>query len=198
MENQRSPKTGRPGGRSERVRRKVIEAVHEVLNEQGVVGLTLERVAKNAGVHRSTLYRRWHTMDSLLADTVMSTADRMLPASPDNGNLRQDLTGMAHLVRDGLAEAGMLARALFSHSAASEEMTVFARWFWSRRVGLWLEILRRGVERGELKPDANFEAIALAVYAPVYMRAMIHEPATDELIDSLIDQALASNLVEPS
>jgi AcrR family transcriptional regulator len=49
----------RPGGRSARVRAAAIAATLAELAETGYSALSLENVARRAGVHKTTLYRRW-------------------------------------------------------------------------------------------------------------------------------------------
>ena len=72
-----SPSVGtrRPGGRSARVRSAVLAATLEVLVETGYDGMTVDAVAARAGVHKTTVYRRWPTKAALVA---AAAADRGL------------------------------------------------------------------------------------------------------------------------
>lgn len=60
----------RPGGRSARIRAQVLEAVRELLVEQGFDALSVDAVAERAAVHRTTVYRRWRDVGGLLADVL--------------------------------------------------------------------------------------------------------------------------------
>ncbi|WP_173476330.1 TetR/AcrR family transcriptional regulator, partial [Streptomyces sp. 150FB] len=55
-----SPPARRPGGRGARIRTRVLDAVRAHLLAYGYDGLTVDAVAARAGVHRTTVYRRWH------------------------------------------------------------------------------------------------------------------------------------------
>jgi AcrR family transcriptional regulator len=61
----------RPGGRSERVRRAVLEAAADELLEVGFERLSVASVAQRAGVHHTTIYRRWETKSRLVLDAVL-------------------------------------------------------------------------------------------------------------------------------
>ena len=59
----------RPGGRSARVRRAVLDAVVELLEEGGARAVTIAEVATRSGVNASSIYRRWHGVDALILRT---------------------------------------------------------------------------------------------------------------------------------
>src|SRR5664279_5180156 len=80
----------RPGGRSARVRAAVHRAVEELLVEEVGDALTIPAVAARAGVHATTLYRRWGSIGELLADVATSRFSGEIVV-PDAGSLRGDL-----------------------------------------------------------------------------------------------------------
>jgi AcrR family transcriptional regulator len=93
----KSPKppasNARPGGRAARVRTAVHRAVRELLAEEPAEALTLPAVAERAGVHPTTLYRRWGSIGELLAEVATSrfSGDGDELVVPDTGSLRTDL-----------------------------------------------------------------------------------------------------------
>lgn len=80
----------RPGGRSERIQLAVHKAVHELTDEQPDQHLTIAMIAERAQVPPSTIYRRWQTLQQLLADVA---SERFLPDTlpMDTGSLERDL-----------------------------------------------------------------------------------------------------------
>ncbi len=62
----------RPGGRSARVRAAVHRAVGELLADEPAEALTIPAIAARAGVHATTVYRRWGSVAQLLADVATS------------------------------------------------------------------------------------------------------------------------------
>ncbi|BFO18256.1 hypothetical protein SHKM778_46440 [Streptomyces sp. KM77-8] len=85
------PRTGsRPGGRSARIRSAVHRAVRELLADEADELLTIPVVAARAGVHATTVYRRWGSVGELLADVATSRFSDDIVV-PDTGSLRGDL-----------------------------------------------------------------------------------------------------------
>src|SRR5687768_13717083 len=69
-----APRRRRPGGRAARVRAAAIAATLAELAESGYTALSLERVAQRAGVHKTTLYRRWGSREELVLEAMLERA----------------------------------------------------------------------------------------------------------------------------
>jgi AcrR family transcriptional regulator len=114
----------RPGGRTARTRRAVHDAVRELLSEPGTE-LSIPAVAARSGVHETTLYRRWHTIESLALDVAVERVTEESPV-PATGDLRADLTIYVHQLLTALQRAGtkptflhaLLRAAAQAHEAA--------------------------------------------------------------------------------
>jgi AcrR family transcriptional regulator len=61
---------GRP--RSQAVDRAILRAALKVFIENGVEGASMEQIADDAGVARTTLYRRWSSKEALIAKAIAS------------------------------------------------------------------------------------------------------------------------------
>lgn len=81
---------GRPGGRSARIRAAVHAAVLDLVAEERPEGLTIPVIAARAGVHPTTVYRRWGSVGDLLAAVAASRFAGDLVV-PDTGSLHGDL-----------------------------------------------------------------------------------------------------------
>ncbi|QAY60645.1 TetR family transcriptional regulator [Microbacterium protaetiae] len=97
----------RPGGRTARTRRAVHAAVRELLAEPDVE-LSIPAVAARSGVHATTVYRRWRTIESLLLDVAVDDLNAQHPVTV-TGDLEVDLTGYVHRLLVGIRSAGQLA-----------------------------------------------------------------------------------------
>jgi|SRR4051794_28095804 AcrR family transcriptional regulator len=98
----------RPGGRSAKVRAAVHRAVAELLAEEPAEALTIPAVAARAGVHATTVYRRWGSAAQLLNDVATSrfSGDVVVP---DSGSLAGDLERWLADVATDLADPDTLA-----------------------------------------------------------------------------------------
>src|SRR5687768_159377 len=96
--------TARPGPRS---RDAILQAAFELCGEVGYARLTIEAVAKRAGVGKQTIYRWWGSKGALVLDALNDrTGDRTGIAPPrdfpNTGDVVEDLSrqmkGMAELI----------------------------------------------------------------------------------------------------
>jgi AcrR family transcriptional regulator len=75
----------------------VLSAASQILRRQGYSQLTIERVAAESGVAKTTLYRRWPTKAALCMDLYVDISDRELNM-PDTGSVASDLRHIANRV----------------------------------------------------------------------------------------------------
>ncbi|SRR6266542_63638 len=181
----RGAKRMRPGGRAARVRAAVLQATIELLWAGGFEALEVPEIARRAGVHASTIYRRWGSKSRLVGEAVLERGGPLSPA-PDTGTLRGDLM---RLVLDG---AELLrtppVRALFvvlldAPSGQSVALGDARARFWRTHIGDLSAIVDRAVVRSELPPSTDPELLADLVIAPTFFRVVV----TDQDLD--IDQA---------
>jgi AcrR family transcriptional regulator len=180
----------RYGGRSARVRSAVLDATMTVLSEVGWVRFSVAEVASRAGVHESSIYRRWGTRERLVIEAMMLAGNQYLPI-PDTGTLHGDLVAFAHELAQYLADPAGMATAHALTSVVDDPAIAesSARYF-EARFQLASVIVSRAVLRGEL-PDSAINDGAAAIellVAPVHFRFLVsHQPITDELLHHLAD-----------
>ncbi len=181
----------RPGGRTARTREAVLAAVRETLADPAAE-LTVPAVAERAGVHPTTVYRRWRTIESLLLDVVVGDVRASSPV-PASGDLRADLTDYVERLLTSLRgphALGML-RALVAASRAAagpqDVMTI---------VQPRIDDFRAMLEAAGVTGVSGLQLVELVVY-PAYVWAQLGAPL-DPGSDTgrLVDAALA--VVRPS
>ena len=63
--------TGAPGRpRNPVVDQAILRAALQLFIEHGVAGASIERIAKRAGVAKTSVYRRWSSREALLAQAI--------------------------------------------------------------------------------------------------------------------------------
>lgn len=170
----------RPGGRSARVREAVLDATAEELAEHGYAGLTVEAVARRAGVHKTTVYRRWRGPEGLVADALDRAGEQPWPI-PDTGSLTGDLRALTELLRTGFTdpESGSVAGAFVAAGMQHPEAAAALRSFYAARHQEAAVLVERAVGRGELAPVPDPVEIVRFALAPVFHRLFVtHEPVT--------------------
>ncbi|MCA2210063.1 TetR/AcrR family transcriptional regulator [Nocardia rosealba] len=167
-----SEPTPRPGGRTARNREQVLAAVSAELAEHGYDALTIDSVAERAGVHRTTVYRRWRNVGGLLADVIAAAGD--LDWQPrDTGSLAGDLTALNEEIQESLLAEPSIASALIAVSFRSSEAAEGLARMWEDRYTQCEIVVERAVERGEIPVDTDARALLIAATAPVYHCLML-------------------------
>jgi AcrR family transcriptional regulator len=181
----------RTGGRSARVRQTVLDAALQAIAEHGADAVSVPEIARKAGVHETSIYRRWDTREHLVIDALLAYSQEQLPI-PDTGTLREDLIAFAGSLVAYL-HTPFGAALTRSMSAADDDpaLAVSREEFWRSRFDLARIMIDRAVARGEL-PDSTDPALALEVLiAPLHFRALLTRqpldgPLTSRLVDILL------------
>ncbi|MGI8334722.1 TetR/AcrR family transcriptional regulator [Actinomadura scrupuli] len=188
------PGTVRPGGRTARTRAVAFEAALADLRARGYEQVSVETIAERAGVHKTTLYRRWRTKEQLVAEALESIADGLIEV-PDTGDVDADLRALA---RGTLAllldpDAVALLRALVTGAQSSPEIERIARRLWAVRLAQVTPIVERAVERGQLPEGTDAGEVIRQMAAPLYHRLLVtFDPLTESLADRSVAAVLAA------
>jgi AcrR family transcriptional regulator len=167
------------------VRAAVHRAVEELLGEEVGDALTIPAVAARAGVHATTLYRRWGSVGELLADVATSRFSGEIVV-PDTGSLRGDLQRWAADVATDLADPDVLALMRAAIGAGGEQGACACR---GDREDQLAAMIERDRARGNAVPTV--ERTADALLGPLYYRAVFTEsPGTSDWARGLVDHLL--------
>ncbi|MBC2877562.1 MULTISPECIES: TetR/AcrR family transcriptional regulator [Streptomyces] len=169
-------KDSRPGGRSARIRSAVHQAVVDLVGEIGADKVTVPAVARRAGVHPSSVYRRWGTTSALLADVADSRQEEEAPELL--GDLRQDLERAAVWTLADLSRPGGVAFFRAEVAPDVDERRAGLRACLERVSARFGAPLEAAAGRGETPP--SLERVLDRVVAPLYFRVVFSVPGTDE------------------
>jgi AcrR family transcriptional regulator len=182
----------RTGGRSARVRQAVLDATVAAVAEHGPDRLSVADVAARAGVHETSIYRRWGTRERLLVDALLRMSELHLPI-PDTGSLREDLAAFARsllaYLDSAVGAAGLRALATQSEDPAILEAR---EEFWGRRYEIARVMVDRAVARGEVPAGTDPRLALEALIGPLNLRALL----TSEPLDASLPDRLAAIVVD--
>lgn len=186
----------RPGGRNAAVRLAVARAVLAFL-EEGAADFGVSEVAARAGVHRTTVHRRWPTRAALLGEALTLHYSRV--TVPMTGDFAADLRALAHQLARHLAEPTQ--RTLHGMAIAGGETGFIellrTHWFPLRR--RMAALVRSGIASGQLRADTDVDAFIQLVLGPLVMNPLftwaVYAPRH---IDTIADAVLRAFLKNAS
>jgi AcrR family transcriptional regulator len=179
----------RPGGRSARVRAAAIAATLAELADSGYSALSLESVAQRAGVHKTTLYRRWGSREELVLEAMLDRAGQHISV-PDTGSLREDLFTLARTAAANAAtpEVAAMARAVAAESPYDSRLATANQRFWDERLALDAVIVERAIARGEVAAGVEPRQVIESVLGPIHLRLLLTgEPIDDAFLHAIVD-----------
>ena len=196
-------RTASPRRRGAVLERAILEAALEQLSTVGWNGLTMEGVAARAQTGKAAVYRRWPSKEDLVADALQAGLPSLTDA-PDLGGVREDLLELCRRVRDAMfSQPGVALRSvLYECDVAQAERfhAVILGGVVEPTLQILREVIHRGIERGEVRPDAAnpyvFDAIpAMMMYRSKVCASEWSDQDLEEMIDQLVVPLLRRTVV---
>ena len=167
----------------------ILQTTLKLLTEHGYAGLSVERVAAEAGVGKTTIYRRYTTKEELVAAAVGALKDELGPP-PDTGDVRADIVEM--LVRSlemlqrwpGFAIIGAL---LVEERRNPQLIELFRQRIIRPRRDDVITLLKRGIERREIRADADLAVAAHAILGAILASHILGVAESAEMIEHTVD-----------
>lgn len=184
---------GRP--RSAAVRTAVVEAVLRLLEEGVTIGeLSMERIARRAGVGKATVYRRWPGKTELMLD-VMRSVEEPGPVL-EGRSVRDDMVACleANRRRAVAKRSSALLRNVIAQFQSDPDLwCAYHETIIVARRAHFKAVLRRGVDSGVLRSDIDPDLLCDLLMGPMLSRALLQPAASlDEgLAERIVDTVLA-------
>ena len=168
-----------------------------LLDESGPTALTvqklsIERIAREAGVSKTTIYRWWSSKAAVVIDTFLDNHVARTPVRdemPAIEALREHLASLAEVYagREGRLVAQLIGECQYDSATMAE----FKTRFWTPRSHVATSLIRRAMDEGSLRGDLNPELIAELLYSPIYFRLLFQAGTLDaEATKAILQTAL--------
>ncbi|MEU4312148.1 TetR/AcrR family transcriptional regulator [Nocardia sp. NPDC024068] len=179
----------------------ITAAAWDEIAESGYARMSMEAVARRAGVGKAAIYRRWESKQSMVEQIVADLTWNAVPV-PDTGTLRGDIACYVAAATEARSDE-RTTRIIADLGAEATRNPRLARAFYSAlrqpRRDAGVAMLRRAVERGELPADLDTELaldclVGLAHARPQTLSAAgdLADPYPQELLIDVILTALAA------
>ncbi len=188
----RTPRKGRPPSERAASHTAIMDAVYTLLQKKSVRDLTMEGVAKRAGVGKPTLYKWWPTKATLV---LAMLCERMAPdlAMPTVLTAEESLRFRVRRMIDayngpfGKIVAGLIAE---GQSEPAILKAFFDRIVRPRRTAT-IDDLDRGKNIGELRSDTAPDLLNDAIFGAIYYRFLLRSsPLTRRFGEELVEQVI--------
>ncbi|WP_327139432.1 TetR/AcrR family transcriptional regulator [Nocardia sp. NBC_01327] len=179
---------GRP--RSERARQAVLTAARELLTDKGLPGLSVDDIARSAGVSKNTIYRWWPNKAAVLMDAFAEATSSKLEFPADGDaltNLRTQVRQVAHLMNTPRARRPFVALVAASQHDPELATALRERFIATRRAGAH-GLISKAIDTGEFRRTLDPDIIIDLIYGALYYRLLITgAPLDADYADHLLD-----------
>ncbi|MFG2225559.1 TetR/AcrR family transcriptional regulator [Streptomyces sp. NPDC050161] len=165
-------------------------AVFGELATVGFARMSIEGIARRAGVGKTAVYRRWRSKLHLVLDVVSALAADGLP-TPDTGTLRGDVRTLLEVAARALRHpmASQIIPDLLAEAARSPELAgALKAALHDSQEGVAAAMVARAVERGELPAGVDARLALDLLTGPLYWRlVVVRDDLPDDYLDELAD-----------
>jgi AcrR family transcriptional regulator len=174
----------------------ILTAALELFIEHGIAGMSIEQVARRAGVGKPTVYRRWSSKELLVADAIETFV-----ATGVHWPSREeiDAVGPQELIRRNIDTAARTSadetfRALVAQIYGSAvTYPLLMRTYWDHYVGprraLAIAMLKRAQAEGSVPPDADLDVLVDMLAGAVTYRVLQPDPPTARQMRRYLESA---------
>ncbi len=178
-----------PRPRSQQADHAILLAAQELLQESGLRSVTMEAIARRAGVGKQTVYRRYADRNAVLAAVWLQDAESRVEV-PRGRSLERDLALFLERLFAALQTSGDALRHLLAQAQFDDDLReTFREEFIAHRRATLADIVRRHSQPA----DADVEAVVDMLYGTMWYRLLTaHAPLNPALAKRLARMAAAA------
>ncbi|MGH2534847.1 MAG: TetR/AcrR family transcriptional regulator [Thermomicrobiales bacterium] len=188
---------GRP--RSTEADQAILDAAFKLLVEQGYARMSMEGVAVEAGVGKTTIYRRYSSKQEL----IVAVIERFIPVEGmfEVGNTKAQLVEVLRRVIHFLVDlhgTRLIGTLLVEEPTNPELLDFFRDRVIYPRMNLMRSVLRRAMQRGEVREDADLEAAIHMVIGAVLALQLSGRPNPTDWAERIAETLWRAIGTEPA
>jgi len=173
-------------------RHAILQAALDAVRSEGYGGLTVEQIARRAGVGKQTIYRWWRTKADVVLEALLEDAVRAVAPKP-TGNPHEDVRRFLRATFRRLQTTGGIVAALM---AVAQIDVCFREAFRERFLDHRRAALRHVVVAAA-PPDADSSVLVDCLYGAMWYRLLDgHGPLDDRFADALVVTLLGEGVMD--
>lgn len=172
--------------RSDASRVAILDATLKLLGTTPLQQISIESIAREAGVGKATIYRWWNSKAAVVIEAFLHTHLSHTPM-PRMGSPREALIRHIHLLIDEYNgwSGRIVAQVLAEGQGDPDVLREFRERFWYGRRAVVREVLEDARRLGEIRSDMDAELQMDMLYAPIYFRLLVgHLPLDKKFADT--------------
>ncbi len=170
---------GRP--RSETSKKSILNAVNRLLLLTSVKDLSIEAIAKKAGVGKTTIYRWWPNKVAVVLDALLYQLGNT-PALPTSATKAEAITNqLERFMRLLKGKNGKILIEVMAEAQANEEtLTLFYENFMLQHEETLANLIEDGKENGEFRKEISTALAVDMIYGSIVYRLMSGAETLDQ------------------
>lgn len=186
------PRVGRPRVHADE---HILETALSLLPQLGYQALSIAKIAKESGVSKPSVYRRWNNKAELISAAIAhSDRDQAEPT----GDLREDLAAQLNDVRGAYERIGHMGMVGVLLSEESRHPEFLQAWretaIMPRREGI-RTMVQEAIERGRVRADVDARIVAQTLIGAFYAGYIAGDEMSADWAGAVVDQLLAGIVV---
>lgn len=181
---------GRP--RSEKSMQAILDTTNKMLLMTSVRDISIESVAKKAGVGKTTIYRWWPNKVALVLDAISGPMNS-LPAPVSGGNAKDLLEKqLERFTRICRGRGGKVIAEVYAESQGHPDtQALFFQKFMLQHEEILASIIEQGKASGDFRASLNTGLTVDMIYGAIFYHLMSNpQPLNQDFANALILEAL--------
>jgi AcrR family transcriptional regulator len=181
---------GRP--RSEESKAAILDTTWKLLKTTTVRDLSIEAIARESGVGKTTIYRWWPSKVAVVMDAFAQNVLSVTPFPEGLSATEAIRKQISSLVRAFSGEYGRIVAQILAEGQADPDALANYRdrFIYPRRAAV-KAIIQQGMDSGEFDPNLDPELAIDILYGPIYFRLLVgHFPLDQHFADEFPQRAL--------
>lgn len=172
--------------RSDTSRVAILDATLKLLGSTPLQQISIESIAREAGVGKATIYRWWNSKAAVVIEAFLHTHLAHTPM-PKGVSPREALTRHIHLlIEEYSGWSGRIVSQIMGEGQGDPDvLREFRERFWYGRRAVVREVVEDARRCGEFRSDMETELQMDILYSPIYLRLLMrHMPLDKKFADS--------------
>ena len=174
----------------------ILAATWKLLQQCSVRKLSIEAIAREAKVGKTTVYRWWPSKAAVVVDAFLAQVEASLPFPAKTTAVVALTLQMQQVVKILSGDVGrIVAQIIAEGQCDAEALESFCDRFLNPRREAARQVIVQGIKSGEFNPATDPDLAMDILYGPIYYRLLVqHLPLDEAFAVALPPQALASIL----